>query len=91
MSGVELQSYYTRSPAKVLGCLNSGEITVIMAPGHGIFLKKTIPINCIPTDLRMPNSKFYILIKFPGGERIRILRKDEICLEIDRNRSRSGL
>jgi hypothetical protein len=91
MSGAKLHSYYTRSPAKVLGCLNSGEITVIIDPGHGIFLREPIPINWVPTDLRMPNSEFDILMKFPGGERIRILRKDEICLEIDRNRSRQGL
>ncbi|WP_373546695.1 hypothetical protein [Chamaesiphon sp.] len=83
----ELHNYYTRSHARVLGCLNSGEITVILAPGHGIFLPARIPVGLIPIDLRMPNSEFDILMKFPGGERIRALRKDEACLEIDRNRS----
>ena len=87
MFRAELHNYYTRSHARVLGCLNSGEITVILAPGHGIFLLELIPMGWIPIDLRMPNSEFDILMKFPGGERIGVLRKDEACLEIDRNRS----
>lgn len=77
--------FYTRSPARVLGCLHNGEITVIITPEHGIFLQEPIPMYWIPNDLRMPNSEFDILIKFPGGERIRILRKDEACPEIDLN------
>ncbi len=87
MFRAELYNYYTRSHAIVLGCLNSGEITVILEPGHGIFLPELIPVDWIPIDLRMPNSEFDILMKFPGWERIRVLRKDEACLEIERNRS----
>ena len=87
MFRAELYNYYTRSHAIVLGCLNSGEITVILASGHGIFSPVLIPVGWIPIDLRIPNSEFDILMKFPGGERIRVLRKDEACLEIDRNRS----
>jgi hypothetical protein len=83
MSESEIHIYYARSHARVLGCLNNGEITIIIAPGHGIFLCEPISVDWIPTDLRMPNSEFDILVKFPGGERIRILRKGDVCPEID--------
>jgi hypothetical protein len=77
-------NFYIRVPARVLGCLNSGEITAICSPGHGLFYAKPISTYWIPFDLRMPNSEFDVLIKFPGVENIRILRKDESCPEIDR-------
>ena len=75
--------FYTRIPARVLGCLKNGEITVIVAEGGSIVVTEPISIDWIPRDLRMPNCEFDILIKFPGGQRIRILRRDEACLEID--------
>lgn len=84
---VDLQSSnysYARISARVLGCLNSGEITVVLYFGFGMFYPTPIDTNWIPLDLRMPNSEFDILVKF-GGEWIRILRKDEICPEIDIN------
>jgi hypothetical protein len=83
MSEAKINTYYTRSHARVLGCLNNGEITIVIAPGHGVFLCEPIPVDWIPMDLRIPNSEFDILIKFPGGERIRILRKSDVCAEID--------
>ena len=76
--------FYVRVPARVLGCLNSGKITAILSPGHGLVYPTPIPIDWIPFDLRMPNSEFDVLIKFPEVKNIRILRKDEICPEIDR-------
>jgi hypothetical protein len=85
MSTSELKNhFYVRVPARVLGCLNSGEITAIFSPGHGLVYARPIPIDWIPFDLRIPNSEFDMLIKFPGVENIRILRKDESCPEIDR-------
>ncbi len=75
--------FYARIPAKVLGCLKTGEITAIVSPGHGIHDAWPIPMNWIPVDLRMPNSEFDILMGFPGAKWIRILRKDEGCAEIE--------
>ena len=76
-------NFYTRIPARVLGCLKSGEITVIVATGGSIVVTEPIFIGWIPRDLRMPNCEFDILIKSPGGQRVRILRRDEACPEID--------
>ncbi len=76
--------FYVRVPAKVLGCLNRGEITAILSPGHGLIYPAPIPTDWIPFDLRIPNSEFDVLLKFPGAENIRILRKHESCPEIDR-------
>ena len=76
-------NFYTRIPARVLGCLRSGEITIIISPGHGIVQSERVPFDWIPKDLRMPNCEFDILMKFPGGERIRVVRKGEPCPEID--------
>jgi hypothetical protein len=84
MSALELQThFYSRITARVLGCLNRGLITVILCPGHGIVLIEPIPVDWVPIDLRIPNSEFDILIEFPGGKRIRVLRKDEVFLEIE--------
>jgi hypothetical protein len=85
MSVSEIDNHFcVRVSAKVLGCLNSGEITVILSPGHGLVYSAPIPTDWIPFDLRIPNSEFDVLIKLPGVENIRILRKDESCPEIDR-------
>jgi hypothetical protein len=74
-----------RVPAKVLGCLNNDEITVIVSPPdrfqtHDMI--ETYPIEWLPCDLRMPNSEFDMLLKFPGGKRVRVLRKGESCPEM---------
>ena len=76
-------NFYTRIPARVLGCLKSGEITVIVATGGSIVVTEPISIDWIPRDLRTPNCEFDILIRSPGGQRVRILRRDEACPEID--------
>ena len=75
--------FYVRLPARVLGCLNNGEITIFVMGQGESWTTERLPVHWIPPDLRMPNSEFDILMKFPGGERLRILRKDEACLEID--------
>jgi hypothetical protein len=78
-------SFYVRVPARVLGCLRAGEITIILFPGHGLVLTEPIETYLIPESLRMPNSEFYVLFKHPGREMIRILRHNEFCPEIDAN------
>ncbi|PSB04861.1 hypothetical protein [Merismopedia glauca] len=86
MSDLQPEDYaYARIPARVLGCLNNGEITVIIFPGGETFLEEPFSIDFIPPDLRMPNSEFDILTTYPGAEIVRILRKDEACPEIDLN------
>jgi hypothetical protein len=77
--------FYVRVPGRVLGCLNRGEITVIISAGHGIIACRIIPADWIPSDLIMPNSEFDILMEFPTAEEIRVLRKDESCPEIHEN------
>ncbi|MEH2267521.1 MAG: hypothetical protein V7K68_03665 [Nostoc sp.] len=76
-------SFYVRVPTRVLGCLRSGEITIILFPGHGLVLTEPIQTNLIPENLRMPNSEFDVLFKHPGREMIRILHRKEFCSEID--------
>ncbi|BAY27189.1 hypothetical protein NIES2100_70110 [Calothrix sp. NIES-2100] len=76
-------SFYVRVPARVLGCLRGGEITVILFPGHGLVLTEPIPTYLIPENLRMPNSEFDVLFKHPGREMIRVLLHHELCPEID--------
>lgn len=76
-------SFYVRVPARVLGCLRAGEITIILFPGHGLVLTEPIETHLIPEKLRMPNSEFYILFKHPGREIVRVLHYDEFCPEID--------
>jgi hypothetical protein len=78
-------NFYNRVPARVLGCLNPGEITVIIFAGHGIETAEPVPAEWITSNLRMPNCELDILMRFPGGDKIRILQKDEICPEFDRN------
>ena len=76
-------SFYVRVPAKVLGCLRDGEITVIFFPGQGLALTEPIQAHLIPENLRIPNSEFDILFKHPGAEMIRVLYYGESCPEID--------
>jgi hypothetical protein len=76
-------SFYSRVPARVLGCLRNGEITIILFPGGGLALTQPIPSHLIPASLRMPNSEFDVLFKHPGAEMIRILHSHESCIETD--------
>ena len=76
-------SSYVRVPARVLGCLRGGEITVIRLPGQGLVLTEPIQTHLVPESLRMPNSEFDVLFKHPGAEMVRVLRHDESCPEIE--------
>jgi hypothetical protein len=73
---------WNRVHCQVLGCLNSGEISVFFSAGHGTVVIQRIPFDWIPLDLRMPNSEFDLLVKYPPIEWIRVLRKEENCPEI---------
>ncbi|MEA5570495.1 hypothetical protein [Calothrix sp. UHCC 0171] len=79
-------SKYWRYPATVLGCLRNGEITVILCAGIGLAdggKRAQLPIHIIPLDLRMPNSKFDVLLERASGSFVKVLRKDEIYLNCD--------
>ena len=78
-------SFYVGVQARVLGCLRGGEITVILLPGHGLVLTEPIQTYFLPESLRMPNSEFDVLFKYPGAEMVRVLRHDESCPKIDKS------
>lgn len=76
-------SKYWRYPARVLGCLKNGEITVIVCAGIGLAdggIQTKLSAQLIPVDLRMPNSEFDLLCDSDSGDFVKVLRKDE-CLD----------
>jgi hypothetical protein len=77
------ESYYERRPARVLGCLNHGEISVILSGNSSATGTRILPIDWVPMDLRMPNSEFDLVMQFPEGKNVRVLRKDAPFLDID--------
>jgi hypothetical protein len=66
-----------KAPAKVLGCLRPGYLTVFV--GHGIGMANggmpvDVPMDRVPFNLRMPNSEVTVVIdrtneRFIGVER----------------------
>jgi len=61
MHGEQLIDKY---PARVLGCLRSGFLTVDIWPGQGLAdggIRTELPIHIVPFYLRMPNSRFTLL------------------------------
>jgi hypothetical protein len=58
-------SEYDRIPAKVLACLRTGEITVIIFPSGGMGTQLwVLPVGMVPFSLRIPNSEFDIIMGF---------------------------
>jgi hypothetical protein len=80
----DYSSSYARIPARVLGCLRGGEITISLFPGHGIVVTQAIQTHLVPETLRMPNSEFDVVVRNPDAEIIRVLRCGESCSEMDR-------
>ncbi|MCY7321176.1 MAG: hypothetical protein LH660_05085 [Phormidesmis sp. CAN_BIN36] len=79
-------SKHWRYPARVLGCLRDGEITIILCAGIGLAdggNQQEIPTQVVPIDLRMPNSEFDVLFDRTSGCFVKVLRKKEVCLEAD--------
>ena len=79
-------SKYWRYPARVLGCLRDGEITVILCPGIGLADggdQEVLSVQGVPIDLRMPNSEFDVLFERTSGCFVKVLRKEEACPEAD--------
>ncbi|MBE9179795.1 hypothetical protein IQ268_14590 [Oculatella sp. LEGE 06141] len=75
-------SKYWRYPAKVLGCLRGGEITIILCAGIGLTNgggRQELPIQLVSVDLRMPNSEFDVLFERASGHFVKVLRKEEAC------------
>jgi hypothetical protein len=81
-------SKYWRYPAIVLGCLQKGEITVILCFNQGLADGgKTIelPMHLIPIDLRMPNSEFDVLLDRESGCFVKVLRIQDTGIEANLN------
>jgi hypothetical protein len=79
-------SKYWRYPARVLGCLRDGEITVILCAGIGLAdggRRAELPIHMIPLDLRMPNSEFDVLLERTSGCFVKVLHKYETYLDCE--------
>ena len=79
-------SKYWRYPAKVLGCLRDGEITITLCVGIGLANgrnRQELSIRSVPIDLRMTNSEFDVLFDRALGRFVRVLRKEEACPEAD--------
>ncbi len=54
-----------KAPAKVLGCLRPGYLTIVV--GHELGradggVPNEIPMDLVPFDLRMPNSEFTVVM-----------------------------
>jgi hypothetical protein len=71
-------SHSYRVAGRVLGCLNTGEITVIIYAGHGVVGVITISVDVIPFDLRMPNSEFDVVLDPAIPDLAIIVRKDQV-------------
>lgn len=69
--------FYVRVPAKVLGCLRRDEITVVMFSEQGLVLEEILSTALIPQNLRMPNSEFDVLFKYPDAEIVKVLHRSE--------------
>jgi hypothetical protein len=68
------------APARVLACLHSDRIRVVLCPGQGLAdggVPYEIEASLIPIDLRMPNSEFVVLSRRDTGQVVKVLRKDE--------------
>ena len=66
-----------RIRAKVLGCLHDGYLEVIVGYGYGALdggLPREIPMDVVPTDLRMPNSVSYVIVDRVRSQITRIER-----------------
>ena len=64
-------------PARVLACLNTNRITVVLYPDQGL-ADGGVPIELetspIPWDLRMPNSEFLLLMRKDTNEIVKVIR-----------------
>ena len=69
-----------RAPAKVLGCLRSGYLTVFLGYGLGMAdggSPHEIPMDLVPFDLMVPNSEFTVVIDRTEGTFVAVERKTE--------------
>jgi hypothetical protein len=68
------------APARVLACLHSGRITVVLHPGQGLAdggVPYEMEASLIPMDLRIPNSEFVVLSRKDTGQVVKVLRNGE--------------
>lgn len=68
-----------KTPAKVLGCLRPGYLTVFLGYGVGMMdggIPTDIPIDLVPSDLRMPNSEFIVVLDRVNSQITGVERRD---------------
>ena len=68
------------APARVLACLHSGRITVVLFPDQGLAdggVPCEIEASLIPIDLRIPNCEFVVLSRKDTGQVVKVLRNGE--------------
>jgi hypothetical protein len=68
------------SPVRVLACLNSNRLTVVLRPDQGLAdggVPCEIDAVFVPLDLRMPNSEFVLVMRRDTDEVVNVLRKGE--------------
>jgi hypothetical protein len=81
MENVKIPEYWVY-PATVLGCLENGYLTIILCPEIRMAnggVPVILPMQMIPIDLRMPNSKFDIMREVASGNFVKVLRRGGIC------------
>jgi hypothetical protein len=69
-----------KAPAKVLGCLRPGYLTVIVGHGLGMAdggIPYDVPVDLVPPDLRMPNSEFTVVLDRTVGRLVGVERLGE--------------
>jgi hypothetical protein len=57
------REWLDRIPAVVFGCLLAREIRIILHPANGLAdggVPRDVPVEQIPSDLRMPNTPLWI-------------------------------
>lgn len=67
-----------KAPAKVCACLRLGYLTVFVGDGLGMAdggIPHDIAMDLVPSDLRMPNSEFTVVINRTTGRVIGVERQ----------------
>jgi hypothetical protein len=69
-----------KAPAKVLGCLRPGYLTVFVGYGFGMAdggITQDVPMDLVPFDLRIPNSEFTVVLDRINGRFIAVERQGD--------------
>lgn len=73
------REWLERVPAEVFACLLPGELRIIVYPGVGLAgggAEWNVPVDIIPPELRMPNSRLWLQLD-DYMRILRVWRRDE--------------